>query len=73
MIDIKENDIRKNGDGYPDPTAYHAMKRVIKKEDEDIKRFHDLLDQIYFDCKEAGFKLEEHVVAKDKKTGKIWR
>ena len=67
------DDIKKNGEGYPDPTAYHAVKRVQAETDEEKKRFRELLDQIYWDCRLAGFELKEHVVVKDKKTGKIWR
>lgn len=69
----KNNDIKKNGEGYPDPTAEHAIKHVDAIANEEKRRFHELLDQIYWDCKLAGFELKEHIVVKDKETGKIWR
>ena len=30
-----DNDIRKNGEGYNDPTAYKAIKRTDKNHDKD--------------------------------------
>lgn len=63
-----KDDLRKNGDGYSDPTAYKAIKNV----DED-DRFHKLLDTIFSICELSGFHIEERIVIKDNKTGKIWR
>lgn len=67
-----DNDIKRNGSGYLDPTAYKAIKNVedSKKSDE---RFRLLLDTIFNICELSGFHLEERIVVKDKKTGKIWR
>lgn len=64
----KDNTSR-NSEGYSDPTAYEAMKN-IDREDE---RFHKLLDTIFAICELSGFHVEERIVIKDKKTGKIWR
>lgn len=66
---MKNSDIRKNGSGYFDPTAYVA----IKKTDEEAARFHRLLDTIFNICDLAGFHLECRIVVKDKKTGRVWR
>ena len=63
------NDLRKNGSGYPDPTAYEAIKNVSSDE----ARFHKLLDTIFTICELSGFHIEERIVIKDKETGKIWR
>lgn len=60
---------RKNSEGYPDPTSYVAMKNV----DKDEERFHKLLDTIFLICELAGFHIEERIILKDKKPGKIWR
>lgn len=63
------DDLRKNSEGYSDPTAYEAMKNL----DRDDERFHKLLHTI-FDMRElAGFHLEERIVLRDEQTGKIWR
>lgn len=65
----EKHDLRKNGSGYSDPTAYKAIRRV----DKDRERLMKLLDVIFGVCELAGFHVEERIVLKDKKTGKIWR
>lgn len=71
----KGDNLSKNGSGYYDPTAYQAMKNVIKNEPtfEENDRFHQLLETIFYITELAGFRIEERIVLKDKKTGKIWR
>lgn len=36
-------------------------------------RFHKLLDAIFTICELSGFHIEERIIVKDKKTGRIWR
>lgn len=55
--------------GYSDPTAYEALKNM-EQEDE---RFHKLLDTIFALCELSDFHIEERIVIKDKRTGRIWR
>ena len=62
------DDLRKNGSGYADPTAYKAIKGL-----ESEKRVKKLLATIFFICDLAGYSVEERIVLKDKKTGKVWR
>lgn len=64
-----DNDIRRNGSGYVDPTAYE----VLKKMDEEEKRFHKLLHMIFDICDLAGFRVEGRITLEDKQTGKVWR
>lgn len=71
-----ENDIRRNGSGCVDPTAYKAIKNVMKEEKKKPspdQRFEDLLKTIFTICELADFHIEERIVVKDKRTGKIWR
>lgn len=63
------NDLKRNGSGYLDLTAYDA----ISKTDEDSERFHKLLETIFNVCELSGFHLENRIVVKDLETGKIWR
>lgn len=63
------NSLRKNSEGYVDPTAYEAMRNLNKDED----RFHKLLDTIFSLCELSDFHIEERIVVKDKRTGRIWR
>ena len=62
------DDIRKNAEGYSDPTAYQVLKREQEKE-----RFKRLMATIFYICENAGFHIEERIVIKDKRTGRIWR
>ena len=64
-----DKDIRKNASGYNDPTPYH----VLKKEQQEEERFKRLLATIFYICENAGFHVEERLVLRDTKTGKIWR
>ena len=63
------NDLKTNGSGYSDPTAYEAMLR-FEKENED---FEKLLRTIFNICELSGFHIEERIVIRSKKTGRIWR
>lgn len=65
----KNKDLKKNGSGYYDPTAYKA----IRKADIERERFMKLLDTIFTICEYAGFHVEGRITLKDKKTGKVWR
>lgn len=67
---MAKDDMRKNSEGYSDPTVYNAFKHMEKEGEE---RFHKLLDTIFSICELSGFHIEERIVIKDKKTGKIWR
>ena len=66
---MDDNDLRRNGSGYVDPTAYEAIKSV----DNVKKRIKKLMRVIFAMCDLAGFHLEGRIVLRDKKTGKIWR
>ena len=63
-----KNDCRKNAEGYSDPTAYEALKNIEQEED----RFHKLLETIFTLCELSDFHIEERIVIKDKRTGRIW-
>lgn len=72
-----ENDIRRNGSGYVYPTAHKAIKNVIKenrkREADPEQRFNDFLTAIFAICDLSDFHIEERIIVKDKRTGKIWR
>ena len=70
------DDLKRNAEGYPDPTAYHAMKNMdkdIEVSERDSERFRKLLAAIFAICDAAGFHIEGRVVVRDNRTGKIWR
>lgn len=65
----RDHDLRKNHEGYPDPTAYEAIKRI----EADDARFHKVLDTLYTVAELGGFYIEERIVLKDKRSGRVWR
>lgn len=65
---LKDN-MKKNGSGYSDPTAYKA----ICKSDKDQERFDKFLRTVFAMAELAGFHIEERLVVTDKRTGRIWR
>lgn len=66
---MAKDDLRRNAEGYFDPTAYEAMRNI----ERDEERFHKLLDTIFALCELSDFHIEERIVIKDKRTGKVWR
>lgn len=68
---MNDKDLRKNSEGYPDPTAYEAIKRVEAAEEE--ARVKKLLKTIFTVCDLAGFRVDGRIALEDLKTGKIWR
>ena len=69
MHEKMENDLKRNGSGYIDPTA----AKGIAKADADYERFRSLLTLIFKLCELSGFHLESRITVKDDRTGKIWR
>lgn len=69
----KDNDLKRNASGYYDPTAYKAIKRVLRDSETEEERFRKLLKVIFRVCEMFDFHLEERVVVKDKRTGKVWK
>ena len=61
--------LKKNAEGYSDPTAYEAIKRA----DSDYERFRKLMGAIFRICELSGFHIEERIVVKDLRSGRIWR
>ena len=65
---MKDRDLKRNGSGYIDMTAYEAIKHAeIERE-----RYQKMIGCILRMCELGGFHVENHIVLKDKKTGKVW-
>lgn len=71
-MDIRgnKNDPRFNDEGYSDYTAFKAIKNI---DDEDYKRFKQLLRSIFELCELSGFKIDSRIIIVDKKTGRVWK
>lgn len=68
-IVCEDRQLRKNGEGYPDITAYQA----IKSTENDDDRFHKMLHAIFCICERSEFQVQGRIVFVDKKTGKIYK
>ena len=63
------DELKRNAEGYSDPTAYKAIKRA----DADYERFRKLMGAIFRLCELSDFHIEERIVVKDLRSGRIWR
>lgn len=72
-----DKELLENGSGYIDPTAFEAIQKVDKeleaRNKARIYKFHRLIELIRKLCELSDFELEEHIILKDKVTGKVWR
>ena len=68
-----ERDLMKNGEGYPDFTAFKAIKQSEQEISESRERHYKLLGLIFRACELCGFKVEERIVLRDTKTGHVYR
>lgn len=61
MSIVNDRDLKRNGSGYFDPTAYRAIKNVMNEnnKDPDSERFYKLLSAIFNICELSDFRLEE--------------
>lgn len=66
---MNDRELKRNGSGYIDPTAYKAIKEI----DKESERFHKLLYMIFDICELSDFSIEGRIILKDNKTGKVWR
>lgn len=76
--ELNKDDLRalkKNASGCNDPTAYEAIINVMleQREQKEKDRFNKLLKVIFEICELSDFHVEERIVVKDMRTGKIWR
>jgi hypothetical protein len=61
-----------NNSGCKDLTAYEAIENV-ERDRKDEERIKKLLATIFYVTDLAGFHIEERLVLKDKRTGKVYR
>ena len=62
-----------NGEGYPDPTAYSALKAVSKEESEIEQRAFELIKSIKTLIRLSGFETIERIKIRDVDSGKEFR
>lgn len=62
-----------NHEGYPDPTVYHALKPIIKEEQELDKKVHNLVNVLKFIVEWAGFEFIGRIQLRHKESRKEFR
>lgn len=67
-MNSKDN-VKLNGSGIVDLTASKAITKVDKEQE----RFHAFLNLLFTFCELSGYHIEERIVVKDLKTGRVWR
>ena len=64
---------RCNSAGYDDPTAYEALRHIIKADATLENKVNFLIKVLKFITSEAGFDILNRIELKDRRTGRVFR
>ena len=70
---MAEYGLHKNAEGYNDPTAYNAMTKVMREENEQQRRINALIGSLKSLIDLAGYDLLNRIEVRDRKTGREYR
>lgn len=70
---MPEYGLRKNSEGYSDPTAHNAITKVMREENEQQRRINALIGSLKSFIDLAGFDLLNRIEVRDRKTGREYR
>ena len=73
VMNMPDYGIKKNREGYNDPTAYAAISNIQRDENEQQRRVSELVNVLKFIIDKSGFELMARIELRDKKTGKEFR
>ena len=62
-----------NHEAYPDPTAFHALKDMIREDEQLEKQISDMIHVFKVICSMVGFEIIGRVHFRHKKSGKEFR
>jgi len=62
-----------NSEGYADPTAYNALKPIIKEETETERKVNFLIKVLKFIIRESGFELLNRIEIREIKSGRVFK
>lgn len=62
-----------NNEGYADPTAYNALKPIIREDAALEGKVNFLIKVIKFIATEAGFDITNRIELQDCKTGRVFK
>lgn len=69
---MNDGNLSKNGSNYYDGTAARAIRNADRQSVDEEMRFKKFLGTIFNLCELSGFHIENRLVVKDKKTGRIY-
>ena len=70
---MPEYGIKKNKEGYSDPTAHTALRNIIQEEIDQQRRVSELVGVLKFIIDKAGYDLLARIELRDRRTGKEYR
>lgn len=70
---MPEYGIKKNAEGYSDPTAFNAMTKVMREENDQQRRINALIGSLKSLIDLAGYDLLNRIEVRDRKTGREYR
>lgn len=70
---MAEYGMNKNSEGYADPTACNAVTKVMREEQERLRRVTAVVGILKSAADLAGFDLVNRVALRDRKTGREYR
>lgn len=70
---MPEYGLHKNSEGYSDPTAYTAMTKITRDEQERLRRIKIVVNIMKNVADLAGFDLVSRISLRDRKTGREYR
>ena len=70
---MAEYNLRKNAEGYSDPTAYAGISNVVREENDAQRRVNTLIGALKGLIDLAGFDLLCRIEIRDRKTGREYR
>lgn len=62
-----------NSSGYPDPTAYKALKPMVQADSALQRRVNRLIHELKTTISDSGFELINRIEIKDKETGRVFK
>lgn len=59
-----------NQEGYPDPTAYEGIRRIMAEDAESVQRVNALIKELKALIRESGFELIARIELRDRRSGR---
>ena len=67
------DNLKRNGEGYYDPTACYGLRAVIREENALQGEVNALMKVLKYIIDKSGFELVSRIEVRDRRTGKTFR